>query len=715
MPFIVNVHIIQNVFRGSWSAKKLNKKTIANALTIMLVLMMFSNFIILQVYAVDVKIISISPAGKTGRVGERVTLIGTINTTDGAYEVRFNNTPVAWGRASGNNVNCSFIIPPLPGGNYTVTLRDVNASVDSPRSWFYIGTAYIVKVDKPPHPNQLQEGTTAINISVSITGGRADARYTANVTVKTPANETYWSLVPINTIDTGVGNATIRYPEDFGGNDHTNYTGTYMVYFNGTLASDKFFIGLTDQTEYHRGDVVKIKAVGYMSLYGTNVTITVKLGNKLIDFLNYTILGDFIEANWIIPANALIGNYSLSITPKPNTKKVNDTQIFAVPSFKTKIVPRSLANETVAGVFIKVYDHEARETYNATSGPNGVANIWLEKGNHTFTAYFKKVKVGEASFSIPYVHDELNLTCQLTNLNITVVSEQDPTIRIPFVFLNLTATYSTELNGGKVEKESSGSQTDIDGSAKFRMLILNASYRITASRYGRIFYNETIPTLGLKAWNNREIRCPVKLLTVNVIDANNNPITDALVEIQETIGGLYNSSRTNHNGRSIFNCVFGIYTIKVSLKGIILNVTTIELFDEKMVTMQCSLYNLPIHVRVVDYLGQPIPNANVTLERNGVQISSKLTGANGLATFTEIGGTLTIKVYLAGQRQPASSVVCSIWEPRSETNPIEIKLSGYVAFAGILIETAWFTTLVLVIAAIIVFAVLEIVRRLPKK
>ncbi|MEM2739116.1 MAG: hypothetical protein QXK93_09055, partial [Candidatus Bathyarchaeia archaeon] len=363
-----------------------------------------------------------------------------------------------------------------------------------------------------------------------------------------------------------------------------------------------------------------------------------------------------------------------------------------------------------AGVFIKVYDYEAKETYNVTSGSDGVANIWLEKGNHMFTAYFKEVKVGEASFSIPYIHKELNLTCQLTNLNVTVVSEQNPTIRIPFVSLNLTVTYITELDGGKVKRETNASQTNIEGSTKFRTLILNASYQVIASRYGKTFYNKTL-VLEPKAWNSWEIRCPVKSLTVNVKDANNNPVPDALVEIQETIGGLYDSNSTNHNGQSIFNCVLGVYTIKVSSRGIILNVTTVELFDEKAVTIYCPLYNLPIYVRVVDYFGQPIPNANVTLERNGIQISSKITEANGLAAFTEIGGRLTIKIYLVGHSQPTLTVTYSIMEARNETNPIEVKLSKYVVLAGFLVETTVFTTFTLIVAAVMVFAFLEILRR----
>lgn len=692
----------------------MNKKTIAvNILTIMLVLTMFLQLTSQRVYATDVTIVSISST--TGKVGDPITLTGTINTTDGEYVVLFDNVVVGRGNASGNTVIHPFNVPPLPGGNHTIILRDVNASIDSEPVTFRILTDYTVKVEKPQPPKQFQEGTTTINITVNITGGEGEATYIANVTVKTPANETFWALIHINTTDTGVGNASLRYPEDFEANGvkaHTNYTGTYIVRFNETLASDTFFIGLTDRTEYHRGDLVKIKAVGYSPLNGTNVTITIKLGN-FIHSINRTVQGDVIETNWTVPANALIGNYSLNITPTPTTKRVNDTQAFAVPGFKVEVFPRSLANEKVAKAFIRIHDHEAGKTYNTTSGADGVANTRLEKGSHTFTAYFKKVKVGEVSLSITG-ELKLNLTCMLTNLNMTVVSEQNPSVKIPFVALNLTATYTTELDGVNVKSESNVTQTDIEGSAKFTLLILNASYRLTASRHGRVFFNDTIE-LESEAWNNVSVCCPVKSLTVNVMDANNNPIPDALVEIQEIMGGLYDASPTNSNVQIFFSCVFGIYNIKVSSRGVIINTTTIELFDDKTVTICCSLYNLPIYVKVVDYFGQPIPNANVTLERNGNQIGSKLTGANGLVDFIEIGGTLTLKVYLTGQSQPASSIICSVTEARSETNPIEVKLPRYVAFAGVLVETAWFTAIILIVAAVVVFAVLEVARRRFKR
>ncbi|MEM3641281.1 MAG: hypothetical protein QXH37_05115, partial [Candidatus Bathyarchaeia archaeon] len=572
----------------------MNRKAMAvHAIITMLVLMIFSQLVPLQVYAVNVEITSISPATKTGKVGEPVSLIGTINRTDGAYQVWFGDIQVASGSASGNNVICSFNVPPLPNGNYTLTLHDVTADINA-TSWFYIETDYIVDVSKPPHPEQFQEGATPINISVSVTGGKANTVYAANVTVKTPANETYWKFMHLsNTTDTGTGNASLRYPEDFGGNPHTNYTGTYTVYFNGTLASTTFFIGLTDRTEYHRGDLVKIKAVDYSSLNGANVTITIKFGSKTIDCFNYTVHDAAIETNWTIPDTALVGNYSLSITPKPVSKKVNDTQVFAIPGFKTEIVPRNLAGEPVPSVLVRVYDKWANVTYNVTSSENGVANIWLEKGEYNSTAYFKKVKVSEVSpFNITDEGKKIYLQCQITNLNITVVSEQNIAIKIPFVSLNLTYTYTLELDGGENKNETVISQTDFTGTVQFRSLLLNAHYIVVASRYGKTFNqnNKTFSGLNPVPWNNVTIICPVKPLQVDVIDVNNAPITDAFVDAQELMGGLHDASYTGQNGRAVLNCVFGIYNVKVYSGEVLLNATTVEVFEDKALIIRCALY-----------------------------------------------------------------------------------------------------------------------------
>jgi hypothetical protein len=681
-----------------------------------LFLVTFSQIIILQVKATNVRITFVSP--KTGKVGDTISLTGSINTTNGEYriflmnqEYRIFDLQVAGGFAIRNNINCSFKVPPLPTGNYTLILCDIEAK-ENATSWFYVETAYLVEVIKPPHPKQFQQGVKAINITACISGGKPETTYIANITVKTPANETYYSLASLTTTDKGEGSTLLKYPEDFSGNAHTNYTGTYTVAFNRTLAFDTFSIGLTDQTEYHRRDVAKIAAIGYESLNGENVTITIVFGNKTIGHFNCTVSNGIVEAEWKVPENALIGNYSLSIKPQPQNKKVNDTQVFAIPGFKIEITPRNLAEEPVPNVLIKVFDREADKTYNATSNHEGISILRLERGEHDFTAYFKNVRVGNASFNVTQ-EARLNLTCLLTNLKVFVVSGQNNALKIPFVTLNLSVTYVTDLPGGRVKNETTISQTDVNGFAQFKSLILNASfYKIMASRYGRVFNlnNDTFTELKPVGWNNITIVCPLKTLQITVVDSKGVSIPKALVEAQEVTGGLRYTEYTDQEGRVSLKCIFGLYNLKVYSGGILLNMTTAELFEEERVTIYCRLYNLPVYIRVVDHFGQPIPNANVTLERDGVLIGYGSTGSNGVISFMGIGGTLMIKVYLLGQ-QPESTVTCHIIEARDETNPIVVKIDRYVILAGFLFKTSWFIIAIIIMAFMALLTSIEVFMR----
>ncbi|MEM2336387.1 MAG: hypothetical protein QXR79_02515 [Candidatus Bathyarchaeia archaeon] len=684
----------------------MKKKTIIITLIALLTLTIFPQIISPRVNAVDVKITSITPTTHRGKVGETIRITGTINTTDGWYQILFNNTLVVNGTASGNNVNASFTVPALPSGNYTLTLLDKTANITD-TSWFVIETAYILKVSKPEYPRQLQQNAT-VNISISITGGRANTVYYANITVKTPANETYSKSIQLsNTTDTGIGNATITYPF---GNAHTNYTGTYTVSFNGTLASDTFFIGLTDLAEYHRNDIMKIWAVGYF-LY-PNVTVTIKPeGGGKIYKLYPKVTDGIVNETWTLPVDINIGNYSIAITP-PNVKTVNDAQTFAVPGFRTEIVPRNLAGEPVPDVLVRIHDKWANETYNVTSNRSGVATKQLERGEYNATAYFKKVKVGQAlTFSIENESLAVNFTCQLTSLNITVVSALDPTIKIPFVSIRLFYNFTTDLDGRKAVNETVSFQTDITGTAKQHSFLLNASYKLNASRYEQIFNQTTFANLERCAWNNITIDCSERVLHVNVTDWEGKPIENALVELQELMGGLYDTKSTGNQGNVTFNCIFGKYHLKVYSDKILLNETTVELFNNRTVTIRCALYNLPICIKVVDYFGQPIANANVILERGGVKINSSISKADGIASFREIGGNLTIKVYLANKDLPDATLTTNISEKREYSNPILVKLEKYVVLSGLLIDTAQFALSLLIVATIVLVAIIEIVRR----
>ncbi|MEM2947720.1 MAG: hypothetical protein QXN96_05750 [Candidatus Bathyarchaeia archaeon] len=685
------------------------KKIAIITLTVLLILTIFLH-VSTSVNAVDVKITSISPLTKRGKVGDTINVIGTINKTDGWYEIWFGNTLVVNGTASGNNVNASLKVPALPSGNYMLTLRDVAANVNA-TDWFIIETAYILKVSKPNYPRQLQQGGK-VNISISITGGKVNPPYIANITVHTPhVNETYQVRVPLtNTTNTGIWNATVTYPFEGVPNSHTNYTGTYTVSFNGTLASDTFFVGLTDLAEYHRNDTMKIVAFGYSSYDNVTITIKSEKGEKVDEFL-WNVTNGVVNANRILPKNMVVGNYSVVIMPK--VKVVNDTQTFAVPGFETKIVPRNLAGEPVPDALIKIYDRWANETYHVSSDSDGIATKQLERGEYNATAYYKKVKVGEAlKFNVENENKTLNFTCQLASLNITVVSAQNPTIKIPFASIRLYYNFTTDLDGRKKANETVSFQTDITGTAKRYSFLLNAYYRMNASRYDRIFGETTFANLEPCAWINITISCPERVLHVSVTDWEEKPIKNALVELQESMAGLRYTNVTDNYGYTTLNCVFGKYHLRVYSNGILLKEETVELFNETVnLPIRCTLYNLPVCIKVVDYFGQPIPNANVTLERNGVKMHSKITEVDGIANFREIGGTLTIKVYLTNQNLPEAMLTTYIAEKKDYSNPIVVKIGKYIILAGLLVDSAQFAMTILILVTVVLVAMIEVIIR----
>jgi hypothetical protein len=149
--------------------------------------------------------------------------------------------------------------------------------------------------------------------------------------------------------------------------------------------------------------------------------------------------------------------------------------------------------------------------------------------------------------------------------------------------------------------------------------------------------------------------------------------------------------------------------------GIELNVTSVDLFTDGNVSILCQLYELNVSIRVLDYLGQPISNVNVKLERDGLLPRSTRTLGDGKATFNSVtGGTLQITVYLFSETQPTMENV--FWVDNSTT--VDIRAEKYVMLAGSLIETGQLATIVIIGAIVVLILSLEVYRRKrvgPKK
>jgi len=657
--------------------------------TLSLLLIILTSFLLtfsfLPEVRAETKILSITPL--FGEVGTTIQLTANVSTQNGQYKLMFDEDELLSGDATGNDVTVSFSVPHTFEGNHTVMIVDT-ATGENSTATFAVIASYSLKTDVPEPPAQRQEGDS-VKIFINITGGKPS--YTYNLTVETPSeNLTCEALPSINTNDVGDFYDNLTYPDDFSGGANTNLNGTYKILLNTTLATQPFSIGLTNCTEYHRFQTVDIKAIYKPE---ENVTLTIS-GEEVDHSENVTANSEGIihYTNWTVPSNASMGTYMVNITSisaDPTTKTPPDVQDFIVPGFDVNITTRNLAGEPVGNVALEAFEN-GKSVTKETSDLQGLAAMKLETGNFSCIATFEEHEVGNFSIEIDGER-ALYLDCNLTSMKVLVIDKDNN--HIPFADVYVIPKNQTF-------------STNTDGTVVLHSLLSNLTYVLNASRYDTPFNTTTIQQLPLKDWYNITIVCPALALQLDVTDIQGQPL-DVTVRVQDLTCGLVYHENTS-NGKAVLNCTFGSYIIRTYVGEILLNETSVGLFQEENVRVVCKLYGLTISVRVVDYFGQPISNANVELQREGLSISPKRTESNGVAKFLNIiGGNLSVTVYMSGQTQPCVAATYSV----EETKSIDVRIGKYIVLAGFLVETSQLTTAIIIVAALILVVLIEVYAR----
>jgi hypothetical protein len=658
-----------------------------------------------------VSIILVSPQ-ETGVVGQEVNVQGTIETSDGEYQIWFGDKLVVSNSSEGYYVNTNFTIPELREGDYSITLRDFSKNINDTYP-FTVSIAYYVEALELSSPAQLQEGSDVV-LNVRATGIQSDILYYANVTVALPAplSTRYSQVVELTVSNQAVAAGQVTYPSAAFQPEgaHTNYTGSYQVYFNETQllgAEDQFFVGFTDLSEYHRGEAVAIQAIGYQP--DENATLSIKYAETGVSVHSETVTvsrGGIINSSWTVPSDALIGDYNITITPENAAKPLPDSQIFTIPGYPVKIRTLNLAGGAVPQIEIDALDQATNKVYNSTSGSNGIASLNLEDGNHAISAFRNGVKVGEISTTVTG-ENTFDLKCELTNLEITVQNENGDLI--PFVNLDITYQYVT-TKGSLAKTGHVSGQAGLSGTFVLNSSLPRVSYIVNASLYGEAFNanNSTVTNLPAQPIYNVIILCPSRSLTLRIIDYNMAAIPDARIEMFEVTSGLFNSATTDAAGTVTVEVTFGKYKLRVYKDDILLNENVVEVFSDTKIEIRCSLYNIEISVRVVDYFEQPIPNINVRLQRSGVETLSDTTQKNGIATYSNvIGGNMQIIAYPEDVENSYQARNLQVEEPTT----IQIQMSQYILFGPFLIESSALATLVIILAAVILFVSIEVFMR----
>ena len=684
----------------------MNKKIIA--VSILFIIAFAAVFTPIEVYAqntnLGISILQVTPSTATGPVGTNVNIQGTIYVSNGSYQIVLGKTVVNSGSADGYYVNANFTVPEIPSGTYALTLRDVGINVNSTQS-FTVTTGYSVN----PIPVSVQEGNS-LTLNVSVTGGQSGTSYSANVAVvlPSPLGTTYSKTVTFGASnEKGTASAQVTFPDSSfqPSGSLTDYAGTYTVYFNQSqsLAQNTFSVNFIDSTAYHRGQTVTVRATGYQPNEAAALTITSVKSGSTLQTASVTASADgIITTSWVVSSTVDVGDYTIKIAPQNTQKSIPDSETFTVTGYAIKVQTTNLAGEVVSGIAIQALDASTNTVYNAVSGSDGIANFKLEGGTHVLTASWNGVNVGETNITVS-ADATFTLRCQLTNVKITVKNTNG--IAMPFVNLNIV--YQYQSSGGSKTGSASG-QTGSSGSFTLNSTLAGASYTIDASIYNQIFNagNNTVSNLPTQATAQVFIICPSETVTLSAVGYNQEPISNARIELVELSNGLFYSATTDSNGSATTQATFGMYRARVYTDNTLINETNVQVFSNSQQQIRCTLFGIQFSVVVVDFFGTPIPNVNVTL--NGPGKTSAVTQSDGTATFNNIiGGNIQIIAQAPGAQDAYQAMTLTVNQPTS----VQIKIDKYVALGPLLIQASSLISILIILVAIILFALVEIYGR----
>ncbi|KPV62965.1 MAG: hypothetical protein AOA66_1107 [Candidatus Bathyarchaeota archaeon BA2] len=393
-----------------------------------------------------------------------------------------------------------------------------------------------------------------------------------------------------------------------------------------------------------------------------------------------------------------------TVKPIPDVQNFTVIEIIVYLNATNKYDKRPLAD-----VSVSVFSGQTPVASGETN-KTGLVDFQLDRGNYTFRAFWEGVQVGilenqsVTGEAIKYVLQRtFNITCELAHVTIAINDEAGH----PLPFINVTLTSNKT---GPLPFE-----TDYTGTISTNTFT-NTSYTIEARRYGHLFNTTPIENLTVTRWIS--ITCPTYTLFVHVLDSKGLPLRNVQVGVYEwSSERITGPKTTNELGSVLLDCTFGRYKIKVynysaELKRtVVLNETVIDLIkDPFFFVIHCKISNLDLSVLVVDYFGQPIPNAEIKVEwefeEGYVNIADLKTGLDGTAFLPKIGGNYRISVYVMGKLCETKTLHLD------ESKVIEFKIDKFVVVGGHPLEVTQLVACVSLGMLVVLFGLALIYRRL---
>ncbi len=251
-----------------------------------------------------------------------------------------------------------------------------------------------------PIPGVIQEGYT-VNLILTVSGATAGLPYEFFFHVRDPSSTIHDSTAQGITPISSNFQVILTYPSS--SLQGTNsLVGQYIAWVNQTkpiilstaVASNSFYIILTDKFEYQRTETVSIRASGYTAAEPATVTIrTLTTSTVVFSQTLPASSSGIVTTSWKIPKNATIDSYTVSVTGTVTTKTPADLQGFGVKAAVMSIA--SLSSSSSSYQRTQTMKFSFRPVYpsgeNATTGAGILTLTRPDRNNITLTASYDSV------------------------------------------------------------------------------------------------------------------------------------------------------------------------------------------------------------------------------------------------------------------------------------------------------------------------------------
>lgn len=255
------------------------------------------------------------------KVGDKVSLIGTVTYPNGNYTVWFdinnNGYPfdpeelLTTGKANDKgNISLDFKIPSCSGSdqgvNHSLVLRDEDRTIGSYLvNYGYTATRNLTIVTSRniAAPSSIQSGES-MPIQLTVTGGLNNTAYGYNIRITKPDGATSTKNITLNSNPKGDVSTTIIYPNDFQGQT-ANQNGNYAIFVSETAPNNTKTLSSIVQVQDGNGS--KFPVANIISIQPNPAT------NKQQVTFNGTgsTDGEIVAYKWTSSISGIISNSSI--------------------------------------------------------------------------------------------------------------------------------------------------------------------------------------------------------------------------------------------------------------------------------------------------------------------------------------------------------------------------------------------------------------------